>query len=104
VNKPFEKIYCLAVLTASSLTASADKIGFNGNLYEYIPDAKTWSDAKVAAESLGGYLVSITSGEENSFLVSSFPAAVTGGAWLGGFQPTGSTEPAGGWSWVSGEP
>ena len=26
------------------------------------------------------------------------------GPWLGGFQPEGSPEPAGGWQWVTGEP
>ncbi len=25
------------------------------------------------------------------------------GPWLGGYQPKGSTEPAGGWRWLSGE-
>lgn len=26
------------------------------------------------------------------------------GPWLGAFQPPGSTEPGGGWTWLTGEP
>ena len=41
---------------------------FNGSSY-YLSDQRlTWQDAKIAAEQLGGYLVSINSEEENNFL------------------------------------
>jgi len=63
----------------------------------------------------GGYLATITSAEENAFvygLASANPSfwrlMLWGGdyalgPWLGGVQPPGSTEPAGGWQWVTGE-
>src|SRR6185436_5173756 len=66
-------------------------------------------NASLAATNRGGYLATITSAEENAlvFNLANQDATVwyNGyGPWLGGIQPTGSTEPAGGWSWVTGEP
>jgi hypothetical protein len=64
---------------------------------------------------LGGHLASITSAAENTFVAqaaanpefwtidNNFPTYCIG-PWLGGFQPADAAEPAGGWSWVSGEP
>ncbi len=52
-----------------------------------------------------GYLATVTSQAEQDALF-----ALLGGVdalshhWLGGFQPPGSPEPAGGWQWVTGEP
>jgi hypothetical protein len=53
----------------------------------------------------------MTSAAENEFAFSliDFPeywnmADYTMGPWLGGYQPSGSVEPFGGWQWVTGEP
>ncbi len=76
-----------------------------------------WYQAAYLAQDAGGYLASITSDGENTFvfnLVSdpkyfwSFPEegehyGISIGPFLGGYQPEGSSEPAGGWSWLSGE-
>ena len=76
-----------------------------------------WYQAAYLAQDAGGYLASITSEDENSFvfdLVSDekfFWAfeedgdhyGISIGPFLGGYQPVGSEEPAGGWSWLSGE-
>lgn len=76
-----------------------------------------WYQAANLAQNAGGYLASITSEGENSFvfdLVSDekyFWAfdehgdhyGISIGPFLGGYQPEGSEEPAGGWSWLSGE-
>ena len=76
-----------------------------------------WYQAAYLAQEAGGYLASITSKGENTFvfnLVSdekyfySFPKmgkhyGVSIGPFLGGYQPEGSVEPAGGWRWLSGE-
>ncbi len=73
----------------------------------------TWDDAEAACEARGGYLATITSQAECDFAYS----VVSGdngfwrvdeygswtGPWLGGLQPPGSPEPAGGWQWVTGE-
>ena len=87
----------------------------NGHGYLLVTQAKslTWDTARTAAQSKGGHLVTITSVEENDFvysLVGTVDAAYSNngvgdiGPWLGGYQPDGSAEPAGGWTWVTGEP
>jgi hypothetical protein len=56
---------------------------------------------------LPGHLVTITSPEESDFVLATFPAAVAGRYWLGGFQDRSARsyrEPDGGWRWVTGEP
>jgi hypothetical protein len=73
----------------------------------------TWTAAKAEAEALGGHLVTITSDAENDF-VHALAESVSGawkfqnpnhfGPWVGAFQPAGSTEPNGGWRWVTAEP
>lgn len=87
----------------------------NGHYYQRVDQPGiTWSAAKAAAASavyagLPGHLATITSVEENRFLTEH---AMLGGGigilinlhWIGGYQPPGSDEPAGGWTWVTGEP
>lgn len=76
-----------------------------------------WYQAAYLAENAGGYLASPTSDEENAFVFSliddekyfwSFPEegehyGISIGPFLGGYQIEGSVEPAGGWTWLSGE-
>lgn len=82
-----------------------------------------WFQTAYLSDAAGGYLASITSEEENSFvfdLISDekffwfFPPydgnpnmmnhyEIGIGPFLGGYQPVGSEEPAGGWQWLSGE-
>ncbi len=83
---------------------------------------QNWFQSAYLAEDAGGYLASINSAEENAFvfdLVSDrkffwfFPPYKSNqpanhyeigiGPFLGGYQPEGSSEPAGGWMWLSGE-
>ena len=88
--------------------------GGNGHFYEPVSAASiTWTEAQTAAETKGGYLATITSAEENSFVFSVvdddaywylYGGAAVHGPWLGGLQPDGSPEPDGGWEWVTGEP
>ncbi len=74
------------------------------------PD-KTWQQAKDFAESQtrsgygSGYLATITSQAENAFVWDLWDHLVqdVSSVWLGGYQPLGSQEPAGGWTWVTGE-
>jgi hypothetical protein len=101
------------VSAASTQWRIAD--GGNGHWYDgfVVPGGVTWDDAKALAEQKGGYLATITSPEENTFvhnLTLSYGLWHIGesfsGPWLGGYQDISApdySEPAGGWRWVTGE-
>jgi hypothetical protein len=89
--------------------------GGNGHVYEavWVADGIDWFSARGQAEARGGYLATITSAAENDVVFSLVAldsrfwfnmGADTRGPWLGGYQADGSSEPGGGWTWVSGEP
>ena len=84
-------------------------VGGNGHWYDLVFESRNWEQARVAAESytiLGtqGYLATITSAEENKFLLDNFLSNQTGkGFWLGGYQLPGQTNTDEGWQWVTGE-
>jgi len=91
--------------------------GGNDHWYEPVSLAQPiiWIDARDAAAAADGYLCTITSLEENTFvfnLVKDLPEMWTFpngdmGPWLGGYQDRSApdySEPAGGWRWVTGEP
>ncbi len=87
----------------------------------YVPTKNvSWVQAALLAESVGGYLASITSAEENEFVFSlvddekffwKFPDDYTPdshygikiGPFLGGAKTDGSSNSKTGWVWVSGE-
>jgi hypothetical protein len=101
------------VVTAPVLGAVPVLDGVTGHLYDAVAPVGgiNWTDARAAAEALSsgscrGYLASITSAEENEFILSNFPAVApfTGtGFWIGAFQDPGTTPAEAGWMWVSGE-
>jgi hypothetical protein len=101
-------ISCVALIS----NVSADPVqwtiesGGNGHWYEVIQGDYTWHDSLEDASSRSwmeftGYLATITSAEEGSWVWLLLSPDM---CWLGGFQPSGSVEPAGGWSWITGEP
>lgn len=63
-----------------------------------------FEDAKDRAASVGGYLATITSEEENNFVRDSFLVDGNIFTFLGALQAPGSQEPDGGWYWDNGEP
>jgi trimeric autotransporter adhesin len=76
--------------------------------YEFVPGSFTWSEAKTQAENrstqgLKGYLVTITSAAENTFLAEHFmlqnpiPTYLSWG-WMG----ASDAEKEGEWKWVTG--
>ena len=87
--------------------------GGNGHWYEgvYVGSNTLWTYANAVATAKGGYLASITSAAENSFvtnLVSDLKywdanSSGTFGPWIGGYQYDKLAEPAGHWAWTSGE-
>jgi|GEM_PF-5305964 len=79
----------------------------NGHTYMTVPAAGlTWDEARAAAEALGGYLATLTSQQEQDFLVASFPEIQLGRWWIGAYQDNADpdADPAGEWRWVTGEP
>ena len=88
--------------------------GVSGHLYDAVAadGGISWTDASIAAEGMGsgacqGYLASITSAEENAFVLGQFgggvPSSGGTGYWIGGFQDQGASSATEGWMWVSGE-
>src|SRR5882724_3981905 len=81
--------------------------GGNNHYYEAVaaPNGINWANANAAAVAQGGYLVTITSATENTFVFNLISGSQywsgSIGPWLGGFQPAGSSEPAGGWQWLN---
>jgi hypothetical protein len=71
--------------------------------YKRIDTWMTWNDAKIYAESLGGYLATVTSQAENDFLWNTLVQDGPALSMLGGFQPPDTPEPDTGWQWVTGE-
>jgi len=92
--------------------------GGNGHFYDLIEsgpgwvDGLHWDQARVEAESLSfvahpwvyeGHLATITSASENLWLTATFGGDALHLHWIGAYQPPGSPEPDGGWTWVTGE-
>lgn len=50
------------------ITVPEDAVEFNGHYYKYFPLGMSWDNAKAYCESLGGYLATVTSAEEDAFL------------------------------------
>jgi len=103
------------VVLLSNRQASAAPIQWNvnGHFYERVLQTTTWQEAKDAADLLTfsgvqGHLVTITSADEQNFLIAQFPENLADDSfWLGGFQDLNApdfSEPDGGWRWVTGEP
>jgi hypothetical protein len=109
---------CVSILGGGGAQAApiqwAVASGGNGHYYRavLVPDGISWPNAAAAAQAAGGYLATINSAEENAFVFNLIDNSIywktvgddTRGPWLGGFQPVGSAEPDGGWSWITGEP
>jgi hypothetical protein len=87
--------------------------GGNGHWYDTVGqgyggsnDSYLWGEARVDAESRGGYLATMTSASEWSFLQSSFPSIVGDGSrmgWLGAYQTNPSGPNLDSWTWITGE-
>jgi hypothetical protein len=92
----------------------------NGHYYEIAKTTLNWNEAKSYAESQSftdpktglvykGHLATITSPEENSWVVQNLVSPISVSApnaaiWLGGYQEENSNNPSEGWHWTTGEP
>src|SRR5665213_2445042 len=88
---------------------------WNGNGHWYkavLTNGLTWDQSDQIAHNEGGYLATITSAAENDFVFSLINSPSFFGNWfgggdgpaIGGVQTNGAIEPAGGWTWETGEP
>jgi hypothetical protein len=77
--------------------------GGNGHWYA-LREAPTGDAAMALASSLGGHLATITSSQENTFVLQLFVPAGRQWAWLGLRQLPDQSQPAAGWHWTTGEP
>ena len=95
-------------ITVSVTPAGTNYYSGNGHYYEVVNETVTWTAAKAAAEAstlygLTGYLVTLTSAAENTFVSSKISA----NAWIGASDDgnyTSNTHATteGTWEWVSG--
>jgi hypothetical protein len=84
----------------------------NGHYYQVVTTTVDWPTADQIAQSftyqgLQGHLVTISDAAEDQFVYFTLAGGALGNAWLGAYQDMSSptySEPAGGWTWVTGEP
>lgn len=74
----------------------SDAVYYNGHYYSVFDDDVTWTEAEALCESLGGYLATITSEEEQEF-ITEFSSGQN--LWIGGYREDDETV----WMWVTGE-
>lgn len=73
-------------------------IEFNGHYYQfYDKTGLNWEEAKKYCESIGGHLVTITSEEEQAFIISNIQNTQMKSYWAGGLKVDSE------WSWITGE-
>ena len=107
-------------LIASALADENSKLKWeeNGHYYEIANGNLSWNDARSYAETqqftdpgtglvYKGHLATITSPEENSWIVQNIISRLNGTTydiWLGGYRDEGFVgKPSEGWHWITGE-
>lgn len=70
---------------------------YNGHRYQLIEEGYTWEDAQKKCETLGGYLVSITTAEEQRIIEFLLKEGFKNCYWTGGTKSNDS------WTWDTGE-
>lgn len=78
-------------------SASDEAQVFEGHRYQVFDESMTWTEAKAYCESLGGYLATITSEEENTFITDILKNGERNVYWIGGYKDDNI------WHWVTGE-
>ena len=78
--------------------------GGNGHWYAVLPDHHLWSDAKIEAEQLGGYLATTTSNAELLIVGTLLPFREPDGGYGDFFIGASRASNTSPWQWVTGEP
>lgn len=90
------------LMSAGAASAAPVQWAGNGHWYEIVSAPNmTWADASAAAQAAGGYLATLTSQEENDFVVSLGVRNLP--LWLGATQAANAASATDGWQWVTGE-
>lgn len=105
-NKALNILAGTAILASSAIAAPVLNPN-NGHYYEVVAGPLSWANANAAASAssylgLPGHLVTFTSAAENNWFTTTF-GYLGSVPWIGLYQPPGSAEPTGGWTWVTGE-
>lgn len=99
----FTCVACLQVqdALAAPVVQWTTGAGANGHYYLATEATGTWTEANALATNLGGYLVSITSVDEQLFINNTFLTGLTSNTayWIG----LNDTQTEGSFVWVSGE-
>ena len=96
-------VCCLTIYVQSSFALIIEWTG-NGHYYELMSGEHnmfSWDEAREKANERGGYLVTITSQEEQTWIIDNFSVGRES-IWVGGYQDFGGPEEI--WKWVTGEP
>jgi len=111
MKKTYALVIALTVLLLMAASASAVQVlnVDNGHTYEMVNAPYiTFDNAKIAASektlegfNYHGHLATITSAEENAFIVNTFDGIDK--KWIGAFQENSALKETG-WQWVTGEP
>jgi hypothetical protein len=121
-GKPAAVLLTFLMVAAAPPAAHATPIqwtvssGGNGHYYDVIsvPAGISWTGAAAAAAAAGGYLATLTSAAEGTFVYNNLvnnaaywnqePGGSNLGPWLGGYQTSDNgSQPALNWTWVTGE-
>lgn len=100
----------MTVTSSAEETDSGEIVEFNGHYYQLFDESITWYEAKDACETMGGHLVTITSQEEQDFLIELVKDFTKKNVWIGATRVNNEIE----WityeniavytNWASGEP
>lgn len=93
------ELLCFNSLNTNNTILPEDSIEFNGHTYKYYEESTDWYSAKEVCEGYGGHLVTITSVEENDFLIRNLPNFNRSFYWIGATDETQE----GIWEWTTGE-
>lgn len=102
---------CLLCMQGISLAGTVYYNSVNDHYYELVNHGSdlNWTSANANANAMShlsrpGHLVTLTSAAEQNFIDTYIRPDMGDHAWIGLFQPPGTSEPYGGWQWVTGEP
>jgi Leucine-rich repeat (LRR) protein len=90
-------------IASASAPPAGGTLAFGGHRYLLVPDKTlTWTQAKAAAEAMGGHLATITSKSESDWVAANVISKLDLGLglWIGGTKGDASST----WRWITSEP